>query len=312
MGGRVFYETHFWPQLKLHGSIEEVYFSLRSPQGEAIPVLANAIRQERDGDVFYDCVLLRISQRNQYENELVWAKKAAEQANEAKAEFLSMMSHELRTPLNAIMGFAQLMASDVDNPLTPEQQEDLSHIQAGSNSLRRLIDDILNFAHMESKGVEVAIESVDVENAIVQAELLVRPQLQAKGIRYRTEGGGTKVSVIADSGRLQQILLNLLTNAIKFTPSDGSITVTYSVFEDQVCIQVCDSGIGIADEQLERIFEPFVQVNRQQVESGKRGVGLGLAICRKLAHSMNGDLTVTSVAGEGSTFILLLPRNASS
>jgi signal transduction histidine kinase len=190
---------------------------------------------------------------------------------------------------------------------TQAQQDDLGHIQAGSDALLRLINDILSFAHMDRDGIEVTIERVDVGEAIRQAEALVKPRLYEAGLQYNSEVEPAEVAVLADAGRLQQILLNLLTNAIKFTPRNGNITVTKSVSEGLVLIQIHDSGHGIAADQLQRIF---VQVNRLQVESSQRGVGLGLAICRKLARAMGGDVSATSVLGQGSIFTLSLPHFA--
>ncbi|RYF32852.1 MAG: HAMP domain-containing histidine kinase [Cytophagaceae bacterium] len=269
--------------------------------------MANAARREREGNIVYDCIFLRMRQRDQYENELILAKRIAEQANQAKADFLSMMSHELRTPLGAIAGFTQIIASGIDGPLTQAQQDDLGHIQAGSDALLRLINDILSFAHMDKEGIEVAMERVDVGDVIGQAEALVKPLLYEAALQYNSEMESPGIAVLADPGRLQQIVLNLLTNTIKFTPPGGNINVIVSVSEDVGLIQVQDSGRGIPVDQLQRVFEPFVQVNRLQVESSKRGVGLGLAICRKLARAMGGDVTATSTLGQGSIFTISLP-----
>lgn len=306
IGGRVFYETHFWPQLRLQGEVEEIYFSLRARDGKAVPVLANAARRQREGETVYDCVFLRMKQRDQYESDLILAKKEAERANQAKADFLSMMSHELRTPLNAIRGYTDILNSEMEGSLTQSQNEDLACIKRASDQLLHLINDLLNFARLDREQVEVSLGGVEAQEAIEQAESLLMPLVQEKGLAYHSQTGQDGVFVHADSPRLQQILLNLLTNAVKFTPSGGEVTTTYFRDGAEVHFEVRDTGRGIPEGQLQRIFEPFVQIDRMHVESTQRGVGLGLAISRKLARAMGGDLTVESVIGEGSTFRLSL------
>jgi PAS domain S-box-containing protein len=306
IGGRVFYETHFWPQLKLQGEIEEIYFSLRAKNGNSVPVLANAARRERNGEAVYDCVFLRMKQRDRYESDLILAKKEAERANQAKADFLSMMSHELRTPLNSIRGYTDILASEMDSSFSAEQLEDLACIRRGSDQLLHLIDDLLNFARMDREQLEVALSNVDVRDAIEEAESLMMPRLQEQGLKYHCEKFEEGLAVRADPNRLQQILLNLLTNAIKFTPSGGTVSTSCLQLENEVHFVVRDTGCGIPEDQLPRIFEPFVQVDRMQVEAAQRGVGLGLAISRKLARAMGGELTVQSTVGEGSAFTLVL------
>ncbi|HJR41209.1 MAG TPA: ATP-binding protein [Gemmatimonadaceae bacterium] len=237
------------------------------------------------------------------------ARKEAEAASKAKSEFLAMMSHELRTPLNAIGGYAQLIEDGVNGPITPEQRKSLTRIRANQEHLLTLINDVLNLARMEAGRVTVQPTDVPVDATLAGAVELIRPQLEAKKLRYEYQGGDHGVTVFADRERLLQIILNLLTNATKFTDEGGRITLGWRRENGTVYIEVKDSGIGIPADRLESIFEPFVQVEQRRAAS-REGVGLGLAISRELARAMNGELVAESTVGEGSVFTLTLPTSA--
>jgi PAS domain S-box-containing protein len=305
-GGRVFYHTHVFPLLKLHGMAEEIYIALRAKDGTDVPVLLNAVRRERDGVPVNECVLVRMTQRNRFEEELLQARRVAEEANTAKAKFLSMMSHDLRTPLTAISGLGDLLAAGVHGPITDEQRDALARMKDAGRELLRMINDILSFAQLEYGRVEVRPVPVRVADALARAEVLVRLRAQLGDLSLRLDGCGEEV-VSADADKLQQILLNLLTNAIKFTPAGGTISVGCERDGERVRIRVADTGIGIPQEQLPRVFEPFVQLEEQPEDAAQRGVGLGLAISRDLARAMGGELTADSSPGEGSVFTVELP-----
>ena len=308
VGARIFYHTHFFPVLKLHGEAEEVYLALRSRDGQDIPVLVNGIRREREGEMVSECVLVRMLQRSRYEDELLHARQTAEAASDAKAKFLSMMSHELRTPLQAIAGYCDLLLQGTSGPLTAEQESDLGAVKSASGELVRLLNDILDFARLESGASRPRLETVFVTAALARAEALVNPKLAEGDLRYRRIGCDESLALRANADRLQQVLLNLLTNAIKFTPSGGLITLECSADDRFTRIAVRDTGCGIPAEHIERIFDPFVQVDRHRIDSRQRGVGLGLAISRELVQAMGGDLSVTSTVGFGSVFTISLPR----
>jgi signal transduction histidine kinase len=233
--------------------------------------------------------------------------ETAADANRAKAQFMAVMSHELRTPLNAIGGYVELIEAGIRGPVTPLQAQDLERIRRNQRLLVSVVNDILNFAKVESGHVEYHLEDLQLRDSLVRLEDLVRPQLSAKTLHYRMDDCDPGVLVRADRDKLEQVLINLLSNAIKFTPSDGAIDVVCEPGDDRIVIRVSDSGQGIPTDKLDSIFEPFVQVDRT-LTSIRDGVGLGLAISRALARAMGGDLVVRSEVGVGSAFSLVLPR----
>jgi signal transduction histidine kinase len=236
------------------------------------------------------------------------AQTAAESANAAKSSFLAAMSHELRTPLNAIAGYVQLIQLGLRGPVTPEQQLDLDRIKKSHAYLLGLIEDVLNFVKLDAHQTEFHSRDVPVDEIMRDVETLLAPQMKAAGISYSYAGCDSNLSVCADPDKTQQILVNLLTNAVKFTKAPGSITVSCASSDDAVRVRVTDTGIGIKEEDMARVFEPFVQLGRGLSKPGE-GVGLGLTISRDFARRMGGDLIVESTPGEGSSFTLILPRS---
>ena len=303
---QIFIQTHFYPMMRLHQHAEEIYLTLKSKSGEPVHVLANAAMRERDGVAHMDCVFMRIHERQKYEEELLRARKAADEANRSKVEFLSMMSHDLRTPLNAVNGYADLLLMGVRGELTAAQQKDLQRIKDAGKFLLGLINDILSFAKLELGKAELDIRPVAVVGTLMQAEELMGARFAEAGIAYRREEVSEDLLVNADPDRLQQVLLNLLTNASKFTPSGGRVTLSAARVGERVHISVADTGRGIPSSQIQAIFQPFSQVD-PQADRKKGGVGLGLAIGRELARSMEGDLSVVSEVGRGSEFTISLP-----
>lgn len=242
------------------------------------------------------------------------ARDAAVLADTSKTAFLAAMSHELRTPLNAIAGYVELLAMGLRGPVTPEQADDLRRIKASQAHLLHLITDVLDYARLGAGQTELTIEEVNLDAVLRDTEVMTMPQILAKAITYVYEPFAGDVIVYADTHRLRQIVLNLLTNAIKFTGSGGSIRMTCDVVGDATDatghgiarLRVQDSGRGIPADRIESIWQPFVQLGRKLNQPGE-GVGLGLAISRDLARRMRGELTVVSEVGEGSTFTLTLP-----
>ncbi|NUP57039.1 MAG: PAS domain-containing protein [Gemmatimonadaceae bacterium] len=232
------------------------------------------------------------------------ARAEADAANQVKTQFLATMSHELRTPLNAIGGYAELLEMGIHGPVTPAQREALVRIQRSQQHLLNLVNNVLNLVKLDTQHVRYQLTDVPVEQALQFVVEATAPQLQAKRLRYE-QASCAGIVVRADTEKLRQILLNLLSNAIKFTDG-GRISVACAVEGGEVRIDVRDTGCGIPGEQLENIFDPFVQVDRR-LNRPVEGTGLGLAISRELAQGMGGTLTATSTVGEGSVFTLRLP-----
>ncbi|HJP59698.1 MAG TPA: ATP-binding protein [Gemmatimonadaceae bacterium] len=341
VGSRIFYQTHLFPLIAMNGRADEIFLLLRAASGEDIGFLLNAVQHQRDGVVVNDCALMRVEERRKFEDALVRAKKAAEaaqkeleeanhryeekavelelqqeeletqrriaeEASQAKSKFLATMSHELRTPLNAIGGYTQLLEMGVHGPVTEDQLTALDRIRRAQVHLLRLINDVLNLSRIEAGRVDYKITDVPLADVVTTVLPMVEPQLAAKGVASRMVLDGEPI-VRADREKLEQITLNLLTNATKFTPAGGSVTVRVrndTATERKVCLDVEDTGVGISPEKQAEIFEPFVQVHADRRSEGS---GLGLAISRELARGMDSDLTVKSVPGQGSVFTVVLP-----
>jgi PAS domain S-box-containing protein len=231
----------------------------------------------------------------------------AEAASRTKSEFLAAMSHELRTPLNAIGGYTELMEIGVGGPVSPRQLEYLDRIRSSQQHLLAIINDLLNYSRIESGQITYESERVNLHAVVDSVMSMVEPQAQRK--RIVTTHGPCPAAVFGQGDRLkvEQITLNLLSNAVKFTPEGGTITVTCSTAPDHVAIVVTDTGPGIPLEMQNAIFEPFVQLGRT-LSAIREGTGLGLAISRDLARAMDGDVSVSSTLGEGSTFRIKLPK----
>jgi PAS domain S-box-containing protein len=291
-----------WNTAVREGTDYELELRLRGRKGEYCWFLARS-RPARDEFGKVDAwlgIAVDIEERKKAEEE-AWA------ASQAKSEFLASMSHELRTPLNAIGGYAELLALGIRGPLNAEQAQDIARIRRSQQHLLTLIQDVLNFAKVDAGQTEYHITAVPVDEALHDTESMIAPQILAKGLHYSYKGVGKTVAVLADPEKMQQIVLNLLTNAVKFTDAGGSITLTSELSGKCVDIRVADTGPGISGEKLKKIFDPFVQAERR-LNQPVSGVGLGLAISQDLARAMDGQVTVESAVGEGSTFTLTLPR----
>jgi signal transduction histidine kinase len=238
--------------------------------------------------------------------EIATARAEADHANRAKSEFLAAMSHDLRTPLNAIGGYADLVKDGLYGPVTDAQVNAMLRIRRAEEHLLTLINDILSYAKIEAGRLTIELTDVPVNEMLAELRMLIAPQVAAKGLAYEFRAGPTDLRIRADRERATQIMLNLLTNAVKFT-TEGKITVDFEVTNGDVIIRVSDTGPGIAPDRMATIFDPFVQVGRFG-EPRREGVGLGLAISRELARAMGGDLAAVSELGHGSTFTVRLPR----
>jgi signal transduction histidine kinase len=221
------------------------------------------------------------------------------------------MSHELRTPLTAIAMSVELMDTGAHGPVSDEQRRDLLRVRRCQSYLVDLIDSVLTFMKLGSGQLRYDIGSVSVDSALATVEEMIRPQTAAKRLAYESPCAGLSQRVRADEEKLKLILVNLVTNAIKFTPSGGTIAVTCGEDDDNVSIQVRDTGCGIPADEVDRVFEPFVQLQRPLAapnEGSGGGTGLGLAISRDFARGMGGRLFAESQLRQGSVFTLELPR----
>jgi PAS domain S-box-containing protein len=284
-------------------------------------VIFETVHQRRDGTRYPADVRLQLSrteerplfvalildatERKRVEGELVEAKESAEQASMAKSQFLTVMSHELRTPLNAIIGYGDLLEAEVAGPLNQQQHHQLSRIKGGARTLLELINQILSLARIEAGKEETVMEAVDLRDLADDAQSLIGSLASQKGLRLSTVLPAEPVHTSTDPGKVKQILLNLLGNAVKFT-EHGEVELTLEREDGIACFRVRDTGPGIPEEHLARVFEPFVQVDFSSTRQ-HGGTGLGLAVSRELARLLGGEVSVSSRPGEGSTFSLELP-----
>ena len=304
--GRIFYSTHLFPLLRLHGRAEELYVPLLSSDGTEIPVMINGVSRTDDGEARYDLVLMPMRERNRLEDELIAARNAAQEAAAAKDRFLSIVSHELRTPIAGVSGFVELLLRERVGPLNPKQRSYAERIRDSAAYQVRLIEDILEFAALVGERRALQLLVVPVEEIVTRAESILAIRAAEDGHAIERTPIPAPGSVLADAAAVQQIILNLGVNAIKFSPRGTKIAVAVAPNGDRVGVSITDRGPGIEPEALERIFEPFVQLPGSDVV-GRRGVGLGLSISRDLARAMGGEIVVDSTLGEGSTFTLELP-----
>ncbi|MGZ5968658.1 MAG: ATP-binding protein, partial [Polyangiales bacterium] len=239
------------------------------------------------------------------EAELVRAKEAAESADRLKSAFLATMSHELRTPLNSIIGFTGILLQGLAGPLNEEQRKQLGMVQGSSRHLLALINDVLDISKIEAGQLTIAREPFDVSASLDQVVRTLTPAADAKGLTLRTEIAGNLGSMAGDKRRFEQVVINLLGNAVKFTER-GVVTLRCSMRQGNLVVAVQDTGIGIPREQFSQLFRPFHQVDTGTARKHE-GTGLGLSICKRLVELMGGNITVESTLGVGSTFTVTVP-----
>jgi signal transduction histidine kinase len=276
---------------RFQGRIYEVrYTPLFDPQGQRSGVLRFAYDQ---------------TEREEAETLILAARDEAERANLAKTEFVAHMSHELRTPLTSVIGFSEVLYYGLVGPMNDVQREYLANIQSSGEHLLSLINDILDLSRVESGTLDLRFETLEVRGLIESCLPLVRNRAERGRIKLSLKAGAG-LRVRGDARKLRQVLVNLISNAVKFTPEGGRVTITTKAVPgvDRLEIAVTDTGIGISPEDQARLFRPFSRVGSEQFE----GTGLGLVITRRLVELHGGTIAVSSLPGQGSTFTVQLPR----
>jgi signal transduction histidine kinase len=260
----------------------------------------------REGEVDGVLALVQdVTERVAREQALRRALQAAEVASQAKSDFLAAMSHELRTPLGAIVGYMELLLGDMVGALEPTQRSYLGRVRAAARHLITIIEEILSFSRLEAGKQPIYIEDADAIALARDTKELLEPAAVEKGLALVLDAPSTAVALRTDTTKLRQILINLLGTAIKFTDT-GRVSLELRQVNDRVVFRVRDTGSGITPADAARIFDPFTQVD-QSLKRVKGGTGLGLPVSQRLSRLLEGDLTVDSVVGEGTTFTLSLP-----
>jgi signal transduction histidine kinase len=225
-------------------------------------------------------------------------------ANRVKSEFLAVMGHELKTPLHTIRGYSQLLLEGIDGPVTPSQREDLENILKSSDHLRALIDNVLQFSKLESGEEKIHPTEVEISSVLDEALQNVKVLARERGVEVHAEANGLQVR--ADETKLKQVLINLLSNALKYT-EQGQVEVTAQPGDGEIVFTVKDTGIGIPEDARQTIFEPFTQLDSSTTRPWA-GIGLGLSIVKKYVEMHGGRIWVESEAGRGSTFYFTIPE----
>ena len=264
-------------------------------------------QRQSDGSILWHGLLVDITARKRVEEELVEAKEEAERMNALKGAFLANMSHEIRTPLTTIIGYAELLQEEVTGGLVEEFADSIYH---GGQRLQRTLNSVLDLSQLESATLELNWEMCDVSALVEKTALLFRPQAEREGLALHAEVPAQPLHVYTDEGALGRILDNLISNAIKFT-SEGHVTLALETTDTYFLLSVSDTGVGIGEAFLERLFEPFTQESAGLARDYE-GVGIGLTITKRLVDLMGGRLEVSSTKGEGSTFTVMLSLKRSA
>ncbi len=293
---------------KVHHVMDEVYWR-KNGSSFLVEYVSNPILE--NGELAGAVITFRdITQRQQQEKDLIEAKIEAENANHAKSEFLSKMSHELRTPMNAILGFGQLLMLSQKESLTDSQSNNVNRILNAGNHLLELINEILDLSRIESGSMTILIEDINLTSSVDSVLPLVQPM--ARELEVEIENNlDSNVCVLADLTRLKQVLLNLLTNAVKYNKPKGRVVLDCEISsDDKVRINVTDNGMGISEEKKKFLFQPFNRLGAEATEI--QGTGIGLTITKHLIELMQGSITLESTVGHGSCFAVELPMAMST
>jgi PAS domain S-box-containing protein len=326
IGGRIFHQTHWAPLLHLQGSVAEVKVEILAASGEKIPMLMNVARKRQGGDEFDHLSLMIVRERHQYERELIAARRSAEdalaarmtaesklqtlydglaEADRRKDEFLAVLAHELRNPLAAIRSALETLGGDELPPDVATRM--LAIVTRQTHQLSRLVDDLLDVARINRGHITIKRDPFELGSALREVIDTYRPLFESRRLVLRYDVGDPDINVAGDSARIEQLLGNLLNNAMKFTDADGTVHVTLKKDGDDALLSVRDTGIGITRENLPRLFQMFVQV-RASLERSQGGLGIGLMLVKFIAEKHGGAVSAHSDgAGHGATFEVRLP-----
>jgi signal transduction histidine kinase len=247
-----------------------------------------------------------VMERERVQRELIKAKELADAANHAKSSFLANMSHELRTPLNAVIGFSELLEQEIFGTLTAKQRSYVGNVLISGRHLLQLVNDILDISKVEAGRMDLVCEWTHLGSVVDIVRSVIQTQATKKGINLEVSIADALPALYVDPGRIKQVLYNLVSNGIKFTPRGGTVRLTSYFEDDRVAIEVADTGVGISAENLPRLFHEFEQIPQAR---GVRpeGTGLGLALTKRLVALHGGEVAVESKVGQGSIFSVWLP-----
>lgn len=315
----IFNVEHFVlsPIITQHGILGIVFvgnsmhsFPITEGDEELISILANQISQTLENVRLFEEVFLssknlesKIQDRTK---ELASALEQVQNISRIKSEFISAVSHELRTPLTSIKGYAALLMSGKLGDIPDQVKDRLARINTHSDNLVKFINDLLDIARIESGKAEMNLTKTSLVQMIENVHDLLTPQLQIKSIRWKMDINPLIENIAADYNQLERVVINLVSNAIKFTPEGGAISVKAQKFNDMIQIDVTDTGIGISEKDVKRLFDEFYRVDNQ-INQNLKGTGLGLSLAKKIVEAHHGKIRVTSQLNQGTTFSFTVP-----